>query len=72
VYYVVNLTSRQNIRDHFGESELIYTNLAERVAMDIVISAAKLIRKKAQATAKELVIELVTGKPLLAKRGKIT
>jgi hypothetical protein len=79
----LRLQPHQNIRDHFGEYALIYTRLAENVAkdklgdaetvtvemaMNIVWAAAKLIRKQAQATAKELGIDLVTGKPLLKAR----
>lgn len=80
----LQLKPQQNIRDHFGEFALIYTGLAERVAakklgdmeivpialaMDIVHTSAKLISKQAKATSKELGIDLVTERPLLA-RGK--
>jgi DNA-damage-inducible protein D len=80
----LQLKPQQNVRDHFGEFALIYTGLAERVAakklgdaetvpvdvaMNIVWAAAKLISKQAKATSKELGIDLVTERPLLA-RGK--
>lgn len=69
-----------NVRDHFGEYALIYTRLAEKVAtdklkdaevvtealaMDIVYAAARLIREQANATSRDLGIDLVTEKPLL-------
>ncbi len=76
----LDLSERQNPRDHFGEYALIYTRLAEMVctdkldklqivplslALEIVWSVALLIHKQAQATAHALGMDLVTEKPLL-------
>ncbi len=78
----LNLTQKQNLRDHFGRLALTYTDIAEQVAtiqlgdaetvempqaMKIVHDAAKLISKQAQATSKALGIDLITERPLLAK-----
>ncbi len=77
----LNLKEKDNPRDHFGEYALIYTRLAEKlagdklgqaelvpltVAMEIVWMVAKHISIQAQATAKMLGYDLVTGNPLLA------
>jgi hypothetical protein len=76
----LNLTPKQNPRDHFGKYALIYTRLAEELATDklgdaemvllyqaleIVWEVAKLISQQARATSHALGIDLVTEKPLL-------
>lgn len=77
----LNLTPKQNPRDHFGKYALIYTRLAEELstdklgqaesvllyqAMEIVWEVAKAISKQAQATSEILGKDLVTEKPLLS------
>lgn len=77
----LNLTPKQNPRDHFGKYALIYTRLAEELAsdklglaetvmlfqaMEIVWEVAKLISVQAKATSESLGIDLVTEKPLLS------
>lgn len=76
----LNLTPRQNPRDHFGEFALMYTKIAERVsavklnqaetvmlyqAMEIVWEVAKMISIQARATSEMLGMDLVTEKPML-------
>jgi DNA-damage-inducible protein D len=76
----LNLTPKQNPRDHFGEFALMYTKIAERVsavklsqaetvmlyqAMEIVWEVAKMISQQAKATSAMLGMDLVTEKPLL-------
>jgi hypothetical protein len=76
----LNLTKKENPRDHFGEYALIYTRLAEKlatdklgqaelvtvtIAMEIVWMVAKHISIQARATSEMLGYDLVTEKPLL-------
>lgn len=76
----LNLTPKQNPRDHFGKYALIYTRLAEELAtdllkdaetvllyqaMDIVWRVAQSISQQAQQTSAILGMDLVTEKPLL-------
>ncbi len=78
----LRLKPKQNLRDHFGKYALIYTSLAEQLAMDklgeaetvaestameIVWEVAKLIHIQAQATSEALGYDLVTEKPLLRR-----
>ncbi len=81
----LEITPKQNPRDHFGKYALIYTRMAEelstdrlthaetvtlRMAMDIVWDAAKLFHKQAKELAGVIGQDLVTEKPLLAKKTK--
>jgi hypothetical protein len=81
----LEIDSKQNPRDHFGEYALIYTRLAEKLAterlahletvtlgtaMDIVWAVAKLFHKQAKELGKEVGYDLVTEKPLLAAKNK--
>ncbi|MEO8607694.1 MAG: restriction endonuclease [Chloroflexota bacterium] len=76
----LNLTAKQNIRDHFGELASFYTRLAEEIsgdrlsrmeslplnkAMEIIWEVAKMISQQAKATSEMLGMDLVTEKPLL-------
>jgi hypothetical protein len=76
----LNITVKDNPRDHFGEYALIYTRLAEKLAaerlenletvtlvtaMNIVWEIAQLIHGQAQQTSDLLGYDLVTQKPLL-------
>jgi hypothetical protein len=76
----LNITPKHNLRDHFGEFALMYTQIAERVAavklnqtetvllyqaMEIVWEVAKMISQQAKATSEMLGMDLVTEKPLL-------
>jgi hypothetical protein len=76
----LGIKRKDNPRDHMSEYALIYTRLAEKVAtdklrhaeivteslaMEIVFTAAKMIRQQALATAQALGQDLLTGKPLL-------
>jgi hypothetical protein len=78
----LEITPKQNPRDHFGKYALMYTRLAEelstdrlngaemvtlRTAMDIVWEAAKLFHKQAKELADAVGYDLVTEKPLLPK-----
>jgi hypothetical protein len=78
----LDLIAGDNVRDEFGEYALIYTRLAEKVASDklrdvetvkekvamqIVFEAARLIHAQAQATSEALGIDLVTERPLLSE-----
>jgi len=82
---VLDITPKQNPRDHFGKYALIYTRLAEelsterlhnaetvtlKTAMDIVWDAAKLFHKQAKELAEAVGYDLVTEKPLLPKKSK--
>ncbi len=82
----LKLTTKQNLRDHFGKYALIYTGLAEQLAtdklgeaelvtittaMDIVWAVAKLIHIQAKATSEALGYDLVTEKPLLKGRNQV-
>lgn len=76
----LEITPKQNPRDHFGKYALIYTRLAEelsterlqnaetvtlKTAMEIVWDAAKLFHKQANELAEAVGYDLVTEKPLL-------
>jgi hypothetical protein len=76
----LQITPRQNPRDHFGKYALIYTRLAEelaterlnnaetvtlRIAMDIVWEVARLFYKQAKELGEVVGYDLVTEKPLL-------
>jgi hypothetical protein len=79
----LEITPKQNPRDHFGKYALIYTRMAEElsadrltdvetvtlsIAMNIVWDAAKLFRKQAKELAETVGYDLVTEKPLLPKK----
>jgi hypothetical protein len=81
----LQITPKQNPRDHFGKYALMYTRMAEelstdrlntaetvtlRMAMDIVWDAAKLFHKQAKELAEVIGQDLVTEKPLLTKKTK--
>ncbi|MCB9453720.1 MAG: hypothetical protein H6672_20005 [Anaerolineaceae bacterium] len=81
----LEITPKQNPRDHFGKYALIYTRMAEelstdrlntaetvtlRAAMDIVWEAAKLFHKQAKELAEAIGYDLVTEKALLPKKTK--
>lgn len=81
----LEITPKQNPRDHFGKYALMYTRMAEelstdrlnnaetvtlRMAMDIVWDAAKLFHKQAKELAEVIGQDLVTEKPLLPKKTK--
>lgn len=81
----LEITPKQNPRDHFGKYALMYTRMAEelstdrlnnaetvtlRTAMDIVWEAAKLFHKQAKELAEAVGYDLVTEKPLLPKKTK--
>jgi hypothetical protein len=81
----LEITPKQNPRDHFGKYALMYTRMAEelstdrlnnaetvtlRTAMDIVWEAAKLFHKQARELAQAVGYDLVTEKPLLPKKTK--
>jgi len=78
----LQITEKDNPRDHFGKYALIYTRLAEDVAteklgtaetvmmsaaLDIVWSVAKLIGRQAKELSHTLGYDLMTEKPLLPK-----
>ena len=81
----LEITPKQNPRDHFGKYALMYTRLAEELstdrlnnaeivtlhtAMDIVWEAAKLFQKQAKELADAIGYDLVTEKPLLLDKSK--
>jgi hypothetical protein len=81
----LEITTKQNPRDHFGKYAIMYTRMAEelstdrlnnsetvtlRAAMDIVWDAAKLFHKQAKELADAVGYDLVTEKPLLPKKTK--
>lgn len=81
----LEITPKQNPRDHFGKYALMYTRMAEelstdrlnnaetvtlRMAMDIVWDAAKLFHKQAKELAEVIGKDLVTEKPLLLRKTK--
>jgi hypothetical protein len=81
----LDITGKQNPRDHFGEYALIYTRLAEKLATDrldnaetvseetamsIVWQVAQLIHEQAQSTSNMLGLDLVTEKPLLRPKNE--
>lgn len=76
----LNITPKQNPRDHFGKYALIYTRLAEELAterldnaelvslvaaLDIVWEVARVMHGQVQQTSKMVGYDLVTEKPLL-------
>ncbi|MBZ0279805.1 MAG: hypothetical protein K8L97_03625 [Anaerolineae bacterium] len=79
----LEITRKQNPRDHFGKYALMYTRMAEelstdrlnnaetvtlKAAMDIVWEAAKLFHKQAKELAEAVGYDLVTEKPLLPRK----
>jgi DNA-damage-inducible protein D len=81
----LNITPKQNPRDHFGKYALIYTRLAEELAterldntetvtlksaLDIVWEVAKLFNRQAKELSEAVGYDLVTEKPLLPKVSK--
>jgi len=79
----LEITPRENPRDHFGKYALMYTRMAEelssdrlnnaemvtlRAAMDVVWEAAKLFHRQAKELAEVVGYDLVTEKPLLQKK----
>lgn len=81
----LDITPKQNPRDHFGKYALMYTRMAEelsadrlndaetvtlKAAMDIVWDAAKLFHNQAKELADSVGYDLVTEKPLLPKKTK--
>lgn len=79
----LEITPKQNPRDHFGKYALMYTRMAEELstdrlnnaetvtlntAMEIVWEAAKLFQKQARELAEVVGYDLVTEKPLLPKK----
>jgi DNA-damage-inducible protein D len=81
----LQITVKQNPRDHFGKYALIYTRLAEELsterlenietvtlhtAMDIVWEVAKLFHKQAKELSEAVGYDLVSEKPLLRKSSK--
>lgn len=80
----LGIDKKANPRDHFGKYALIYTRLAEELAteklgqaeivpmttaMEIVWDVAKMIGRQAKEVAQSLGYDLVTEKPLIAKKG---
>lgn len=76
----LNLTPRQNPRDHIDEYGLIYLRLTEKACADLLIGAstvsyneairivqtvAELFHAQASNTSRTLRIDIVTGKPLV-------
>lgn len=81
----LEISLKENPRDHFGKYALAYTRLAEEVAteqlnnaeavtmtaaMDIVWSVAKLFHKQAKELSETLGYDLVTEKPLLKNKNQ--
>jgi DNA-damage-inducible protein D len=81
----LNITPKENPRDHFGKYALAYTRLAEElaterlnnaetvilsVALEIVWQVAKLFHKQAKELSEAVGYDLVTEKPLLGKGQK--
>jgi hypothetical protein len=81
----LEITPKENPRDHFGKYALMYTRLAEELAsdrlndaevvtlhaaMDIVWEAAKLFHKQAKELSEAVGYDLVTEQPLLPKKKK--
>jgi hypothetical protein len=79
----LNITPKENPRDHFGKYALIYTRLAEelaaerlnniesvtlKMAMEIVWEVAHLFNQQANQLAAVVGYDLVTEKPLLPKK----
>lgn len=76
----LDITKKDNPRDHFGTYALAYTRLAEMVcsqlleqaetvsmvmACDVIWKVAKMVKGQAEETAKLLNVDLVTGQKLL-------
>jgi len=81
----LQITPKDNPRDHFGRYALIYTRLAEELAterldnvemvtlhaaMDLIWDVARLFHKQAQELSEVVGYDLVTEKPLLRKKNK--
>jgi hypothetical protein len=81
----LNISPKENPRDHFGKYALIYTRLAEELAterlngiervtvemaMNIIWEIAKLFHKQAKELSAAVGYDLVTEKPLLPKQTK--
>jgi hypothetical protein len=81
----LNISPKENPRDHFGKYALAYTRLAEElaterlnnvesvpmsVAMEIIWKVAKLFSKQVKELSEEVGYDLVTEKPLLPKPNK--
>lgn len=81
----LNITAKQNPRDHFGKYALAYTRLAEElaierlnnadivtlaVALEIIWVVSKLFSKQAKELAEAVGYDLVTEKPLLPREPK--
>ena len=81
----LEITPKENPRDHFGKYALIYTRMAEelaadrlddvetvtlRAAIDIVWDTARLFHGQARQLADAVGYDLVTEKPLLPKKTK--
>lgn len=79
----LEITPKENPRDHFGKYALIYTRLAEElaserlnesetvtltIAMNIVWEVARLFYKQAKELSEAVGYDLVTEKPLLPKK----
>lgn len=79
----LEITQKENPRDHFGKYALIYTRLAEElaserlnesetvtltIAMNIVWEVARLFYKQAKELSDTVGYDLVTEKPLLPKK----
>lgn len=81
----LQITPKENPRDHFGKYALIYTRLAEEVAgerlqdlesvpmamaMEVIWKVARLFHKQAKELSAALGYDLVTEKPLLGEGKK--
>jgi len=79
----LNITPKENPRDHFGKYALAYTRLAEElaaerlnnaesvsmsIAMEIIWKVAKLFSKQVKELSEEVGYDLVTERPLLPKK----
>jgi len=79
----LNITPKQNPRDHFGKYALMYTRIAEelaterlddaesvtlKMAMEIVWEVARLFYKQAKELSQAIGYDLVTEKPLLPEQ----
>jgi len=82
----LEITPKENPRDHFGKYALIYTRLAEElaserlnesetvtmtIAMNIVWEVARLFYEQAKELSEAVGYDLVTEKPLLPKKKAI-
>jgi hypothetical protein len=81
----LKINKKANPRDHFGEYALIYTRLAEKlaveklgdvetipmpIAMEIVWEVAKMMGRQAREVSQALGYDLVTEKPLLRDKNE--